>query len=240
MNRKTAGFTLLVILLVIVLAVLLACTTETVSTLTREEELVIEMQHNSSQSASSPDQCGKILRTEPWCSVVKSAVRITRPEWEELFPHTEFYVVKRDVYGGEFGQQQRNLLIVEQDGQRYTAETFDKLLAANDITITDANLERVAKAFALMTLPDYLEEDIVFTEWAEGDRPGRFGKRYNYSATVWAKIQGLRTQWFFRVEDGYLRDVLRLQSEYHVGDYIDIPFEELSPPRAEEYFFRGQ
>jgi hypothetical protein len=211
-----------------------------VPTQTKEEKLLIEMQRRSSQSASSVDECAEILKAEDGCNVMESVERITRPEWEELFPQTEFFLVKYDRYGGEFGQQQRGILIIEQDGQRYTAETFDRLLTANDITITDENRELVVRAFTLITIPYYLEEEIVFTEWAKSNRSARFGERYNYSIMVWTKIQGLRTQWFFRFENGYLRDILRMQSEYHIGDYIDVPFEILPPPGSEEYFFRGQ
>jgi len=136
--------------------------------------------------------------------------------------------------------EQRTDLLALHQGQWYDAETFDRLLKVNDITITDENRELVAKAFALMTIPDYLGEDVVFTEWEEGAWPARFGRHFNYSVTVWTKIQGLRTQWFFTFEDDYLRFARRMQSEYHVGDYIDVPFETLTPPGFKEYFFRGQ
>lgn len=204
-------------------------------TLTREEELVIERQHHSSQSASTPEECTEILKTEPWCSVVKDAVRITRPEWEELFPQAEFFLVKYDLYGGEFVQQ-RNLLIVEQDDQRYTAETFDHLLEANGITeVTGENRELVARAFALMTIPDYLEEEVVFEQWEEGSWPASFDWHYNYGLTAWTEIQGLTIQWWFMFEDGHLRITDGAVIDRQVGDYIDIPFTELSPPSSDAF-----
>ncbi|MEE8390742.1 MAG: hypothetical protein V3S14_08115, partial [Anaerolineae bacterium] len=99
-------------------------------TLTKEEVLAQTLAQSGGQFTSSVDECSEILTTEDWCGVIKGTVRIIRSEWEELFPETEFYVVRRDLYGGEFAQQ-RNMLIVEQDDQRYTAETFDRLLATN-------------------------------------------------------------------------------------------------------------
>jgi len=108
-----------------------------------EQALVVELQDAGPQMAASVDECAEILKTEPWCSVVWYAGRVTRPELEALFPRTEFFVVRRVAYGSEAAEQ-HNMLIVEQEGQRYAPETFDMLLAANGITaITDENRELV-------------------------------------------------------------------------------------------------
>ncbi len=218
-----------------------APTLEPTPTLTREEEIVVEMQHHSSQSAASPDECSDILKTEPWCSVTESAKRITRLEWEELLAQTEFFLVKGYLYGEGSGGGPRNLLIVEHDGQRYTAETFDRLLKANGvITITDENRELVAKAFALMTIPDYLEEDVVFTEWEVGEwESGRY--IYTNYLKAWTKIQGLEIWWWFEFQDNQLKTVTKLGvGEYHIGDYIDVPFFDLPLPPSKDYHFRGE
>jgi len=56
---------------------------------------------------------------------------------------------------------QGNLLVIEQDGQRYynyDNQTFERLLTTNRIVVTDTNRESVAKAFVLMALPQYLED----------------------------------------------------------------------------------
>ncbi len=209
-------------------------------TLTREEELVIERQHYSPQSASSADECSDILKTEPWCNVVKDAVRITRPEWEELFPQTEFFLVKYDVYGGEFGPQQRNFLIVEQDGQRYSAETFGGLLDTNNITITDENRELVARAFVLMALSDYLEEEVIFSNWGQVDGPRAFSDlRFNYGITAWTKIQGLEFQWWFLFFQDHLRVTGGEVTEHGTGDYIDVPYWMLPLYADRKYSFWG-
>jgi hypothetical protein len=210
-------------------------------TLTREEELLVERQHYSSQSASSPEECGDILKAEPWCNVARDVVRIKRTEWEELLPQAEFFLIKYDVYGSELGPQQRNLLIVEQDGQRYTIDTFDRLLAANGVAeITNESRELVAKAFALMTLADYLEGDVVFTDWMEVDWWARTG-RMNYGLVAWTQVQGLKYTWGFMFKDGQLREVRRNGvAEYHTGDYIDVSFYTLPlPSMQQEYRFGG-
>jgi len=205
-------------------------TPEPTPTLTREEEIGKELAESGGQFTASAGNCGKILETEDWCSVVEDVVRITRPEWGELSPETEFFVVKRVVHGGEYPQQ-HNMLVIEQDGQHYTAETFDRLLEANGITeITDENRELVARALVLMTLPDYLEEEITFSELVEGDWPAPLGFRYNYALTVWTKMQGLSIGYHFLFDQGRLRMIRGIVGARNTGDYIDVSLEELPGP----------
>ncbi len=205
-------------------------------TLTKEEEIVIEMQHINPHNVSSPDECGEISEAGFECSVPQSAERITRPEWEELFPQTEFFLVKYDSYIGDHGPLQRNWLVVEQNGQRYSVKTFDHLLEVNDITITDENRELVAKAVALMMLPDYLEEDVQFSDWSEADRHAILDWHYNYTLVAWTKIQGLKIQWWFMFENNHLRLSDGGVRERQVGNYIDVPFTKLSPPSSSNPF----
>ena len=148
--------------------------------------------------------------------------------------------MKRNLIGQETGVQ-RNWLIAKQNEQQFIAETFDQLLTTNGIAIADTNRERVIKAFVLMTLADYLEQDIIFSDWTQGDWPASLGRRFTYSITVWTKIQGLRMKWFFAFENNrlWLASPL-LEINYHIGDYIDVPFEILPLPRSTEYLFRGQ
>ncbi len=209
-------------------------------TLTKEEVLAQTLAQSGGQFTSSVGECSEILKTEDWCGVIKGTVRIIRSEWEELFPETEFYVVGRDLYGGEFVQQ-RNLLIVEHDGQRYTADTFDRLLKANGvITITNENRELVAKAFALMTIPDYLEEEIVFTKWEEVDMPqARYP--YNYCVDVWTKIEGLEAIWCFVFRNGQLKiSSGPFVQQTGVGDYVPASFSRSLSHPLTDYQFRGE
>lgn len=204
-----------------------------VPTQTKEEKLLTEMQHHSSQSASSVDECTEILRNENGCNVMKSVERITRPEWDKLFPQTEFFLVKYDRYTNEFSPQQRYLLIIEQDGKRYTPNTFDHLLTSNDIAITNKNRELVAEALVLMMLPGYLKEEIEFSNWEEGNWSSAIRVDYNYRLTVWTKIQGLEIQFLFIFYESNLVGAGGDIIEYNVGDYIDISFETLPSPSRE-------
>ena len=207
---------------------------------TEEEALFQEIVRRGNQGTTNGSDCGKILETEPWCSVVLTVTQVTRPEWTDLFPATKFFLVKRNLIGQETGVQ-RNWLIAKQNEQQFIAETFDQLLTTNGIAIADANREKVIKAFVLMTLADYLEQDIIFSDWTQGDWPASLGRRFTYSITVWTKIQGLRMKWFFAFENNrlWLASPL-LEINYHIGDYIDVPFEILPLPRSTEYLFRGQ
>ncbi|MBN1249117.1 MAG: hypothetical protein JXC32_15770 [Anaerolineae bacterium] len=175
------------------------------------------------------------------CVWLDSALLITRPEWETLLPDTDFYLLELGGYRPDSFDvyDSRRRLVAWQDGQYYSADTFDQLLEVNGITaITDENRETVARAFALMIIYGYLEEEVNFTEWEEVEvEPGAFA----YCLEAWTKIGGLELQWCFVFGDGRLSvawgpDIL----QYYVGDYIDVPPDELPPlPPPTRYVFRG-
>lgn len=209
--------------------------------LTKEEKVMRAVRQTNSQSeADSPGECTKILKRQPWCTVTKSVKRIERPEWTALFPSTEFYLVAYDLIGRE-SQQSHNLLFIEQDGRRYYVETFDNLLDANQIAITDQNRELVGKAFALMTLADYLDQEIVFTDWQSGRWEGRH--TFDHYLKAWTKIQGIEFWWWFTFEDDRLKYTVRdgvASADYHRGDYIDVSFGSLPLPPLLEYSFTNR
>lgn len=209
-------------------------------TLRPEVELARDLIEPGGQVTYSAGECYEILNEELWCSVIKSAEPITCTEWEALFPETNFYLVKTELYGGEFPEQP-NWLIIKQDNKHYTAETFDRLLKANGvITITDENRELVAKAFALMTIPNYLEEEVVFTEWEEVEFDvATFD--YTHRLRAWTKLQGLEVVWYFVFKDARLKIASGAWTEQAaVGDYIQVPMFTLPHPRFEDYRFRGE
>ncbi|MBP7689159.1 MAG: hypothetical protein KA765_14680, partial [Thermoflexales bacterium] len=92
--------------------------------MSEEEALFQEILQSDAQFTSDGSNCGKILETEPWCSVVLTVTNVTRPEWTSLFPTTKFFLVKRNVLGRETGFQ-RNWLIAKQNERQFTAEAFD-------------------------------------------------------------------------------------------------------------------
>lgn len=180
------------------------------------------------------------------CVSPDSIQLITQPEWEQLFPDTDFYLIglagrnQNELYDHSY----RHRLVAWQKGQYYTTETFDDLLKVNGInTITDENRELVARALVLMTrkMPDRIEKEVSFRDWREGDWPASFGFRYNYSIVVWTEIQGLEFWWRFIFEDGRLREAEGSILEAGVGDYIDVPEETLPIPGIvpEIYSFWG-
>jgi hypothetical protein len=202
---------------------------------TQENQIIRELEWSSRSFTTKYDKCDDILKTEDWCNVIRGVAKITRPEWDELFPKTEFYVVRRLLVGSELPKQS-NLLIVEQDGQQYTPKTFDILLAANRIKINDDNQELIAKALALMTLPDYLENEITFTKWeVDTTQPAPF----DYCLTAWTKIQGLVLKWCFMFSNPQY-ELIAAGPEVdqdRSGDYIDVSNIDLPYPIVHNYYF---
>jgi hypothetical protein len=175
------------------------------------------------------------------CVAPDSIKQVTRPEWTQLFSHTDFYVIgllgrhEVEIYDNSY----RRDLVAWQDGRAYSAETFDTLLKANDIVVTDTNRELVAKALVLMTLPDYLEKGITFSDSENVDEPGVFSfERFNYTLTAWTELQGLKIPYLFFFQQGQLRIALWKTSEYGTGTYIDVPSGELSPVQHGELRFQ--
>lgn len=74
----------------------------TVTITHKEKEVLAEAQRDNPQSVTSSDQCDEVLKTEPWCSIYQSVKQMAHPEWEQLLPKTEFYLVQYDRYGGKF------------------------------------------------------------------------------------------------------------------------------------------
>jgi hypothetical protein len=165
-------------------------------TMTGEEQAFVEQrQHNSSQSASSPDECSEILKTEIWCSVHTYAKYITRPEWEELFPKARFLLEQIDHYSESPYVQRGSMLFIEQGGQRYRPDDFKRLMAMNDVVVTEENRELVARALVLTRLPDYLWAEIRFSDAGETDERGTLRhQQFNYTVTSWSQIQGVEVK----------------------------------------------
>jgi hypothetical protein len=162
--------------------------------------------------------------------------QITRPEWTSLFPQTKFYLVPANLVTVE-RPSPRNLILAFYKDQWYQADTFYELLEAHGIRVTDDNRELIVKAFISMTLANYLDQDVEFSDWVKGDWPAHAGRRFDYSITAWTKIQGLRTKWFFAFENEKLWLAESMESEYHIGPYIDVSLEVLPLPGGRQYWF---
>ena len=166
------------------------------------------------------------------CSKYLWTKYITRTEWNELFPNTHFYLIASRVMespeNNVYGYHQSYFIIAQQDGHRYKIERFDQLLDANNIVISDANRELVARSFALMALANYLEREVVLSNWKQVNWPsGRSGMQYNYGLAAWTKIQGRQIEVAFAFYEGRLGIAGWFFSENNTGDYVDEP-----PPRS--------
>jgi hypothetical protein len=218
----------------LILLLLSSCTLLSQPTLSEDEVLFQEIARSGGQFTSDGSNCDEILKTESWCSVVLAVNQVTRPEWTSLFPNTTFFLVKRNVRDQEKGFQ-RNWLIAKQGDERFTIETFGSLLDANNIVSTDAVREQIVKAFVLMSLPDYMDDEIRFSNWGQTNQRSIIPINYNYTITVWTKIQGLRFRWsFIFYEDKFIAAAAN-PPEYHVGEYIDIPFDVLPIPSSNSF-----
>jgi hypothetical protein len=171
--------------------------------------------------------CSQYLWTKP----------ITRAEWTDLFPGARFYLLgfnqMENWETNRLGRRRDYSVIARQGGQRYTAQSFGSLLEANGLAaIGDGKRESVARAFALMTIPDYLEGEILFTKWEQGNWPSSIRLNYNFALTAWTELQGLTIRWQFIFYDGLFVGADGYVLEWGSGDYIDVPMEELpGPPR---------
>jgi hypothetical protein len=198
------------------------------------ERIAQEFIDTGGQFTSSPASCNEILKVEPWCGVITSAVQVSSPEWEELFPTTDFYIVRRVLYGGEIPFQ-RNLLVVEQDGNKYGVESYQRLLDLNNVEVSSENREIIAKSIVLMMLPDFIEYEVRFATWEEGDWPSRIRANYNYSLTLWTQLGGYEMRWLFLFYEGELLTALGWVVDEGIGDYVAIPREGPRPPSPEDF-----
>lgn len=98
----------------------------------------------------------------------------------------------------------------------------------NDVVVTEENRELVARALVLTRLPDYLWDEIRFSDAGETDKRGTLPhQQFNYTITSWTKIQGIRVQRYFAFYGGNSLYAVGEAIEYHSGEYIDVPLEEL-------------
>src|SRR5512143_3368659 len=107
------------------------------------------------------------------CVFSSGVGRLSRPYLMQLFPNTAFYIA--DISGWrspdhllppqtQDGGTSRQVAAI-QNGEVYEVEDFDRLLETNAIRVTDANRELVARAFALMSIPNYLHGEVRFLSW---------------------------------------------------------------------------
>jgi hypothetical protein len=210
--------------------------TTSVTEISREKQIFQEIVKSGGQFTTDANKCNKILQTEDWCNVLSSVINVIRPEWEQLLPKTRFYLVRSMAHSGE-SEVQNNYIIIEQDGKRYTDKTFDQLLDVNGIDISDENSELIAKALALMTLSDYLTDEITFTKWEEDTTPPP--ANFDYCLTAWTEIQGYELKWGFVFSDS-MYELIAAGPEVvqeKTGDFTEAPEFTLPFPMPQYYYF---
>ena len=187
---------------------------------------------SSCEPLSSGTNCSRYLGTK---------YIVPQEEWQELFPDANFFLVaiERIVNGMTVrtGYQRDYFIVAVQNGKQYRIDNFDGLLAVSGVPIVEENFERIAKAFALMALADYIEEEILFLSWEEGSWPAHSRLNYNYSLTAWTRIQGLKVGFLFSFHENRLMMAACYTSEYNTGDYVTEPPIDVFRQLSEEIRF---
>jgi len=229
------------IALLFILLSLVACTTAettpsptpssvTASPIITEKEVdVLDAIASTEINTASVQDCDRIFETSPWCGVVSSAWQVTRQEWVDLFPQAEFFVVKRMLFGDQFPKQ-RSILVVKQDGRTLSlnaGKAFEQLMEINNVVISEENQEAIGHALVLMYLPDYLENEIVFEGWQEGNWPAPLGLNYNYTVNVQTDIKEWGFEWLFWFHEGQL---MAAQGRTVLNGEVDIQEDDFYPP----------
>jgi hypothetical protein len=100
-------------------------------TMSAEEQAVVKEIQRASWSAPSAKEYWRTMEDKHDCYFPTYIKRITRPEWERLFPGAAFTLVKYDWYGTgdkELWPKRRNEIFAEQDYERIGLDGFERLL----------------------------------------------------------------------------------------------------------------
>lgn len=185
-------------------------------------------------TVKASDGCAELFKTRTYCFAVDSVTPLVRSEWTRLLPNTEFFLAKGVGVNREYlnvpdgaAYKTNYWIIAFQKGRMYEISQFPALLSANDIGVTEQNRSLVTRAFVLMALPYYIENDVVFLDSQTVDQ--KFdAEQYNYETTVWTKLHGLQINYFFFF-DGPIGGRARLQrvtgyiAQYQTGEgYIPV------------------
>ncbi len=200
-----------------------------IPTMTEKEVEVVNSIDQTKINTTSVEDCDRIFDGYPWCGVVSSALQVTQPEWEDLFPRAEFYVVRRMLFGGEFPEQ-RNLLVIKQDDQTLSLDpgrAFEQLININEIVTTEENRETISRALVLMYLPDYLESTIEFSDWRGGNWPAPGRGDYNYAINVQTSIKRWQFSWFFWF---YEEQLITAQGRVVLDEEVGFQEDDIYPP----------
>lgn len=203
-----------------------------------EEELILkQLAGSGGQFVISISDCGDNLALEP-CSLIQSVERITRSEWEQLFSHTDFYIIRTITYTDDVPYQ-HNLLLVRNDKDGYVPVSIPQLLNVNGVVISAENYEAMARSLVMMELPDFIEYEVRFLDWEEGSWPSPIRMSFNYRMIAWTQLGGFKIQYYFLFHEGQLLGAEGRILDEEYGDFITIPLEGPRAPSSESltYWF---
>ncbi len=157
------------------------------------------------------DECSQIYKILNYCQVVASVTSVQAPVWQALLPRVNFFLVQAASFNRELeivpdgaamylGWQ----VLAISDGKRYGVDQFPALLDANSMTINDQNQEQVAQAAVLMTLPYYLDNEIVFSDAQEISIVSDI-RSFNYKITAWTRSHGVKIDYYFTFDGPELK-----------------------------------
>ncbi len=200
------------------------------STFSKEEQKIIAAvsAHYKSGFLSSRVECVQAVDngTIKQCVFPVGIERLTKSEWKQLLPNTDFYLVdigswrsaeslrSNESQDGGMGRQ----IVAWQNGKDYDSDSFDRLLEDNSIIIDDANRELVARSFALMSIPDYLGGNVRFLEW-KPVKPGNYRHNYTHALKAWTEIWGCEVFWYFVFSNEHMTIVSRSGGSCQLDEY---------------------
>ena len=160
------------------------------------------------------------------CTEYLSTNLITAEEWEILFPQARFYLIEaKQIVNPETnmdGFVQSNFIIVKQGQYEYKDEDFGKLLADNQIVITEENIELILRAFARITAANHHNKGINFSPLEKVNYgEGEARHPYNYHLMAVAGENKTELDWFFVVRKDQLR--IATFAKYPLKDYYFSP-----------------
>jgi hypothetical protein len=193
---------------------------------------------------TSGDACDQLLK-QGTCEIFQGVSPLLRPEWQQLLPRTDFFLLKSTSVSKpgdvDLLVTPAGAVLAQHDNHIYRVNDFPQLLDANGIVISDQNRELVMKAFALMTLGAYLQDDVRFENLEKIDiREGL--NHYTHQLKLWTRLQGIKLVYWFEFYNGRLGDIEGSVIANHKEDYREVPIDQLPLLRDDKisYDFIGR
>lgn len=191
---------------------------------------------------TTKEECQRALRAQEiqTCTILNEIKNLERLEWERLFSQTPFYLIKFErLVNIHWGPRQLTRVVAWQNKQPYKAKDFAQLLQTNNIVIKEENQLEIAQAFALLSIPKFIERDVVFTDWREVEIKQSIP--YNRLLQAFTKEQDIEFKWWFLFEENKI-NIERLQNRYTSPPSMDLwpQIRPISPRMTYHIYFRNR